>query len=820
MKVAILHTDFRVYWPPRLKALNAFLIGKGHTLVVIEIAGKGSPYAFAGHTAIADFPAWIILFPDRRIEDVSSSEAGREVYRTLEELNPDVLLSGAIAFYSGSIASRWVANRNKPLVIFDNARLKDVPRNQLVNIIKGQFYRLADAVFCPAPSHDASFIFWGFKKEAIFYGLNCVDNTFFKKNSQLSTTNNFHFHLPARYFLTVGQHIRKKNLPLLLMAYRQYLNKTTNQPISLVITGGGEQNCLLRLIAGELIDKSIFFLPFLTQEQLVPVYSGSTAYILPSLYGETWGLTVNEAMVCGKPVVVSRQCGCCETLVHTDENGWNFNPNDKDELTEIFVKIGAMNQNDLTEMGKQSEEIISGWGLENFTKEIYHSINYAVNKNKKRHKTRLLIPRLLTLLWSGRYRVESPSKIKIIAPIKHMVILHTDLRIYWQARLEDLRRVLNQVEIRLDIIEIAGKGSPYAFENREERNDQLNWHILFPEMAIEKIASHDCQKAIRKKLNELNPDVVMAGALAFQSGSGALKWKALTGRPVIIFDDARPEDVKRSWLINTIKKIFYGNVDAVLCPAHSHTMGFTAWGLKDEEIFYGVDVVDNKLFEKNDTSKRKRSYIDIAPQPYLLAVGRQIEKKNWSGLLNAFINFKNEFPGSSLNLVFIGDGPLHQSLVDSAEAAKRADVVFLPFVQQDRLIKYYHQVRGLVLPSRYGETWGLVVNEAMAAGLPVLVSRECGCAQTLVSEGMNGWTFDPDNLEELSASIRKLDQLSAEQWEKMSQCSVETIQEWGLPRFTQGVLDALIYVSTKPKIKFQWLGKILLPFWNGRYRPV
>ena len=79
LKIAILHTDFRIYWPPRIKALNAYLLAMGHTLVVIEIAGEGSSYAFAEHTDISDFPSWIILFPDRRIENISAREADKAV---------------------------------------------------------------------------------------------------------------------------------------------------------------------------------------------------------------------------------------------------------------------------------------------------------------------------------------------------------------------------------------------------------------------------------------------------------------------------------------------------------------------------------------------------------------------------------------------------------------------------------------------------------------------------------------------------------------------------------------------------------------------
>lgn len=820
MKIALLHTDFRIYWPPRIKALHAFLKEMGHSLVVIEIAGKGSPYAFAGHSDISDFPEWTILFPDQKIEEISALAAKKAIYQRLDLINPDVLLSGALAFYSGATAIKWAGKRNKPLVIFDNARLQDVPRNLLINLIKIQLYRLADALYCPAPSHATSYKYWGFRDESIFYGLNCVDNHFFKELSQQNNLQGTPPHLPKRYFLSVGRQTEKKNLVLLLKAYKQYLKETKEDRIALVMIGEGSQNHLLRLLAGDLIDRLVFFLPFLSQEELVPIYFGCTAYVLPSLYGETWGLTVNEAMACGKAVVVSDQCGCAETLMYQGVNGWKFDPKNEEELTTILLEIGSMPHSVLKGMGQKSEEIIADWGLENFSLGIWQSINYAFQRAEKRNKSNLVIPRLLSHLWYGRFRPEKPEKKRDRPNIKHLVVLHTDLRIYWRSRLLNLQNTLKKIGIKLDIIEIAGTGSPYAFEKSGTKKDNLSWHILFPGRGAEEIPSPKSQQAIRQKLKELNPDVVVAGALAFQSGIGALKWKSTTGNPVVIFDDARPVDVKRNLFINQIKRIFYKNVDAIFCPAPSHAREFKRWGLIGDEIFYGVDVVDNELFENSALKNQGSFEAENIRQPWLLAVGRQIEKKNFLKLLNAFVRYKNASETSSLKLVFIGDGPLHQALLDIAEAAKRKDVIFVPFVQQDTIVQYYHQSMGLILPSRYGETWGLVVNEAMAAGLPVLVSRECGCSETLVRERENGWTFDPDNLDEIAAAIGKLDKLTAETWTKMGQVSTEIIRDWDLSRFTQGILDALVYITTKGKIKSNWPGRFLLLFWKGRYRPV
>jgi glycosyltransferase involved in cell wall biosynthesis len=403
LKIAILHTDFRIYWPARLKSLHNSLNEKGHELIVLEIAGKGSPYSFASHSDVSGFPGWKILFPDERIEDISAEIANNAIYKTLNELNPDVLLSGALAFYSGAAAVRWAGSNNKPLIVFDDARLIDVQRNFLVNFYKKQLYKLSDAIFCPAPSLDNSYNFWGFRKEDIFYGLNCVDNQFFLQKKDVQKVD-----LPEKYFLCVGRQVQKKNMAGLLHAYKQYLTKSGNNGISLVIVGEGPEHTSLETIAGNLMGKNVYFLPYLSQDNLVPVMQSCTAYVLPSLYGETWGLTVNEAMACEKPVVVSNQCGCCSTLVIPGLNGWTFDPINVDDLASIMVEISQTSAEKLYQMGKKSGEIISNWGLERFNEGVWAATEYSVEKNNSRNKRIKLLPRLLAHFWKGRFRPEMP----------------------------------------------------------------------------------------------------------------------------------------------------------------------------------------------------------------------------------------------------------------------------------------------------------------------------------------------------------------------------------------------------------------------------
>ena len=100
--------------------------------------------------------------------------------------------------------------------------------------------------------------------------------------------------------------------------------------------------------------------------------------------------------------------------------------------------------------------------------------------------------------------------------------------------------------------------------------------------------------------------------------------------------------------------------------------------------------------------------------------------------------------------MLLGDGPLKSDLCRLISDLGLQHSVLLPgFKQYPELPAYYGLASAFVHASTT-EQWGLVVNEAMASGLPVLVSNRCGCAADLVQEGVNGFTFDPFNVEQLA----------------------------------------------------------------------
>jgi glycosyltransferase involved in cell wall biosynthesis len=137
------------------------------------------------------------------------------------------------------------------------------------------------------------------------------------------------------------------------------------------------------------------------------------------------------------------------------------------------------------------------------------------------------------------------------------------------------------------------------------------------------------------------------------------------------------------------------------------------------------------------------------------------------------------------------------------------DCVQMPgFKQYEELPSYYAHA-GAFIHASTTEQWGLVVNEAMASGLPVLVSNRCGCARDLVRDGENGWTFDPTNEEQLADLMLRISS-DEERRKEMGHKSREIIAEWGPDRFASGVKAAVEAALAAPRKTAGLLDRFIL----------
>jgi glycosyltransferase involved in cell wall biosynthesis len=161
---------------------------------------------------------------------------------------------------------------------------------------------------------------------------------------------------------------------------------------------------------------------------------------------------------------------------------------------------------------------------------------------------------------------------------------------------------------------------------------------------------------------------------------------------------------------------------------------------REEVIFTAVNAVDNDLFVRASECARSnanhlRDELKL-PSRYFLFVGRLVREKGVFELLSAYARLEEPFR-EEVGLVFVGDGSCRQMLEQQAREIGSGTITFVGFAQREQLPTYYALAEMLILPT-YTDTWGLVVNEAMACGLPIILSQAAGCAADLVTDNWNG----------------------------------------------------------------------------------
>jgi glycosyltransferase involved in cell wall biosynthesis len=166
-----------------------------------------------------------------------------------------------------------------------------------------------------------------------------------------------------------------------------------------------------------------------------------------------------------------------------------------------------------------------------------------------------------------------------------------------------------------------------------------------------------------------------------------------------------------------------------------------------------------------------------------LFVGKLIEKKRAADLLKAFFSIQDP----RAHLVVVGDGALRDQLVASVPPEKRRQVHFAGFQNQLALPRFYVAADVFVLPSGVGETWGLVVNEAMNFELPVITSDLVGCAADLVDEGQNGFIYPVGDTDALTARMREMMDCDLP---AMGKRSAEIVQDYSYDAVVRGIRTA------------------------------
>ncbi|MHB9073695.1 MAG: glycosyltransferase [Desulfobaccales bacterium] len=367
-----------------------------------------------------------------------------------------------------------------------------------------------------------------------------------------------------------------------------------------------------------------------------------------------------------------------------------------------------------------------------------------------------------------------------------IAIIYNNFGPYHLARLAATARLGEARGLRVMGLELASQEKLHPWR----ADDVLGYgrkYTLFPRQAIEEVRPLALARATWSALSKLQPQAVAIGLSkeTFPAMLATLAWTRRRRGVAICLMDSKYDDFPRPpWKEWLKKRIFHWFDAALVGGAHSRQYA-QFLGIRPENIFVGCDVVDNEFFARGALRARENAGSLRAthrlPEHYFLFVGRLDEKKNVSRLLAAYEQYLRLSGEQAWGLVICGSGPLEERLRGEARQLGLTQVIFAGFQQLEKLPIYYGLARCLIMHS-LGDTWGLVVNEAMASGLPVLVSKACGCAPDLVQGGVNGFTFDPYDVADMAQLMHYISSGTVD-LSAMADASRLIIAEWGLERF-------------------------------------
>jgi 1,2-diacylglycerol 3-alpha-glucosyltransferase len=376
---------------------------------------------------------------------------------------------------------------------------------------------------------------------------------------------------------------------------------------------------------------------------------------------------------------------------------------------------------------------------------------------------------------------------------------------YHFARLSALRNFAGTE--RVCGIEIANQTSCYQWQRPSAT--PMNLTTLCPGNAVEAVPFLKVFHRARTELARLGIKVCLLPSYSPKQSLAVLLAAKSLGIRTVLMNESHGGTARSAAGARWAKRRLTGLFHAALVGGGPQRRYCASLGMPPEKIFTGYDAVDNDFFaERAETIRadavRHRNDFQL-PARYFLSLGRFVAKKNLAVLIRAFHRLLESNPGETRHLVFVGSGeedaklrrvcaelnlPVHdkcelgnknsgaQNSEKNSDGGKPA-VHFYGFRQIEDNPIFYALADAFILPSWY-EEWGLVVNEAMASGLPVIVSETAGCAEDLLERGLptgcdlpgmllqlrqagmrrkirrNGFVFDPNSIAELHGALQLL----------------------------------------------------------------
>jgi glycosyltransferase involved in cell wall biosynthesis len=323
----------------------------------------------------------------------------------------------------------------------------------------------------------------------------------------------------------------------------------------------------------------------------------------------------------------------------------------------------------------------------------------------------------------------------------------------------------------------------------------------FPENTAKDKGSHHFNGIVNPKIidriKQWKPDAILVYGWKFRSHLKVMRYFKnkvpvwFRGDSTLLDEKVNAKSITKSLLLKWV----YQKVDLAFYTGFNNKEYFLTHGLREDQLIKASHAVENERFSNKDNrysedARRFRENLNIPCEVIVfLFAGKLTLKKGLNTLIEAFRLISTE----SGYLLIVGNGPLEKELKESCREA--TNILFVDFQNQERMPVVYAACDVFVLPSLGpGESWGLSVNEAMAAGKAVIVSNKCGSAVDLVLNGKNGFVFEADCATDAAEKMKLLAD-NKEKTARFGNYSLAIINQFTFNQFVSAIENAVSHLE-------------------------
>ena len=297
-------------------------------------------------------------------------------------------------------------------------------------------------------------------------------------------------------------------------------------------------------------------------------------------------------------------------------------------------------------------------------------------------------------------------------------------------------------------------------------------------------------------LRRASPDAIVCGGYSYFASWQAAMWARSHAVPLLLWSESTGRDIRhRLAPVEFMKKRFLRMCRGFVAAGETSREYLLALGAAGQSVHIAPDAVDVQFYSTLATKARQHAdrlrALHGLPARYFLCVGRLVEEKGVFDLLSAYATLDDDLR-TQIGLVFVGDGPVRADLQRRAKQIGPGVVNFMGWLDRERVPEVYALAEALVFPT-HSDTWGMVVNEAMACELPIIASEVAGCIPDLVEHGWNGLVVQSSNPQALAQAMTTLFR-NPELASRMRTHSRERIQAYLPEACAEGLAKAMAFV--------------------------